>query len=304
MKIQDILTESQQVTEGPVLNKIGTAVGKGVGTLAKGVGAVAGGVAGLGRAIKKGYQAGKQTVGGAGDDDGTGDTASGTAPAAAPQTSAGTAPAGKAQPTAQTSAPAAAPAQQPQAKAARPAAAKPKTDYDRLAQAAGVQTAEPRAAANDTAYAQAQKAVRALPPEQQKELVALLQADPKVKAAMTKPAAPKTKAPAATAAQPAKRNPNNPDDLGFGFDVDTGLPLKSQAEKDANIAKRNAAAAPAAGTAEPVVKGKKKSIPKKKVAPTQAEIDADRNRIMGPTSDSVIRTQPALSESFSFFKRK
>ena len=46
--------------------------------------------------------------------------------------------------------------------------------------------------------------------------------------------------------QPAvKRNPNNPDDLGFGFDVDTGLPLKSQAEKDANIAKAEKAAATA-----------------------------------------------------------
>ena len=49
-------------------------------------------------------------------------------------------------------------------------------------------------------------------------------------------------APAPAANQPAvKRNPNNPDDLGFGFDVDTGLPLKSQAEKDANIAKADAA---------------------------------------------------------------
>ena len=68
MRIQEILIESHQLDEGPILNKIGTAVGKGVGTLAKGVGAVAGGVAGLGSAVKKGFQAGKATVGGAGDD--------------------------------------------------------------------------------------------------------------------------------------------------------------------------------------------------------------------------------------------
>ena len=67
MRIQEILIESHQLDEGPLLNKIGSAVGKGVGTLAKGVGAVAGGVAGLGSAVKKGFQAGKATVGAAGD---------------------------------------------------------------------------------------------------------------------------------------------------------------------------------------------------------------------------------------------
>jgi hypothetical protein len=70
MRINELLTESQleQLEEGPILNKIGSAVGKGVGTVAKGVGAVAGGVAGVGSAVKKGFTAGKQTVAGAGDD--------------------------------------------------------------------------------------------------------------------------------------------------------------------------------------------------------------------------------------------
>lgn len=45
---------------------IGTRIGRGVGQVAKGVGAVAGGVAGIGRALKKGYQAGANTVGGPG----------------------------------------------------------------------------------------------------------------------------------------------------------------------------------------------------------------------------------------------
>lgn len=79
MRVYEILTESKDETlqEGPILNKIGTGIGKAVGTAAKGIGAVAGGVMGLGRAIKKGYQAGKSTVGGAGDDEEETGTASG-----------------------------------------------------------------------------------------------------------------------------------------------------------------------------------------------------------------------------------
>jgi hypothetical protein len=45
---------------------IGTKIGQGIGKLAKGIGAVAGVPAGIGRAIKKGYQAGANTVGGPG----------------------------------------------------------------------------------------------------------------------------------------------------------------------------------------------------------------------------------------------
>lgn len=69
MKINEILVESEQLQEGPLLNKVGSAVGKGVGTLAKGAGAVAGGIAGIGSAVKKGFQAGKATVGSGGDTD-------------------------------------------------------------------------------------------------------------------------------------------------------------------------------------------------------------------------------------------
>lgn len=62
MKIQEVL-EKNNIQEGP-LDTIGTAVGKTVGGAAKAVGAVAGGVAGIGQQLKKGYQAGKATVGG------------------------------------------------------------------------------------------------------------------------------------------------------------------------------------------------------------------------------------------------
>lgn len=68
MKISEITSD---LNEGPILNKIGSAVGKGVGTAAKAAGALAGGVAGLGSALKKGFQAGKSTVAAAGDDDNT-----------------------------------------------------------------------------------------------------------------------------------------------------------------------------------------------------------------------------------------
>ena len=54
MKIHEILVESRQLDEGPLLNKIGSGIGKFAGTVAKGVGAVAGGVAGAGTALKKG----------------------------------------------------------------------------------------------------------------------------------------------------------------------------------------------------------------------------------------------------------
>ena len=166
MKIHEIITESQ-LQEGPLLNKIGSVVGKGVGALAKGVGAVAGGVAGLGTAVKKGFQAGKATVGGAGD--GEEPAAGGGAPAA-----------GGGAPAAGGGAPAAEP------------------------------EADPKA---DTAYAQAQKAIAGLQPEQKKEIVTMLQADPKVKAAMTaKPTKPDPAAQARIDAAPQ------------GYDGETGKP--------------------------------------------------------------------------------
>jgi hypothetical protein len=65
MRITELLTESetQYLEEGPILNKIGAVAGNAARGLAKGVGAVAGGVVGAGRAMKKGYQAGKAFVG-------------------------------------------------------------------------------------------------------------------------------------------------------------------------------------------------------------------------------------------------
>jgi hypothetical protein len=65
MRINELLTESetQHLEEGPILNKIGSAVGNAARGVANTVGAVAGGVAGAGQALKKGYQTGKAFVG-------------------------------------------------------------------------------------------------------------------------------------------------------------------------------------------------------------------------------------------------
>jgi hypothetical protein len=45
--------------------------------------------------------------------------------------------------------------------------------------------------------------------------------------------------------------------------------------------------------------GKKKPAPKKAAAPSQAEIDADRERLMGPNSESIVKKYPALSETLA-----
>lgn len=65
-KLTEQQIQAQLLAEFDAINKLGRGLGRVAGSAAKGVGAVAGGVAGLGSAVKKGYQAGKQTVGGGG----------------------------------------------------------------------------------------------------------------------------------------------------------------------------------------------------------------------------------------------
>jgi hypothetical protein len=63
--------------------------------------------------------------------------------------------------------------------------------------------------------------------------------------------------------------------------------IRKRASREANAAKQQA------------------TEPKKKpAAPSQAEMDADRERIMGVTSDSVIRTRPMMAEGFSLFRKR
>jgi len=218
MRINELLTESQlqQLEEGPILNKIGSAVGKGVGALAKGVGSVAGGVAGLGAAVKKGFQAGKEVVSGAGDDvpgaaPAAGKTAA--APARAPAAGGGA-----------TAAPAAGGTTPPSAQdinAQGPAGTAPATAQTGAAGAALAKTTaavdqQTTAKAGQTVYAQVKANVDKLDKKGKQRILQLLQKsmavpDPKpaagaAPAATTPPAAGAAAAPAAeptTAAAPA-----------------------------------------------------------------------------------------------------
>ena len=152
----------------------------------------------------------------------------------------------------------------------------------------------------------------------------MLQSDPKVKAAMAKPAAKPAAgkkaggamgamvkdlsgqkpaaAPTATSSTGGtttttatgkvhKANPNNPN-----------AAAPAGGASAAPAATPTAAPAAPAGEAPPT---KNKKVAKKKpAAPSQAEIDADRERLMGVTSDSVIRKGKVMSESFSFYRKQ
>jgi hypothetical protein len=307
MRLNEILTEDQELTEGPLLNKIGSAVGKAAGGAAKAVGAVAGGIAGLGAAAKKGFQAGKQTVAGAGDSPAAGTTQPG-APAASgggastqtpastgttsaasggppksdtpfgrlSQAAAGQDPDAPAQPAGQekpaadaTAQPAASTAQEkPQAGAEQPAAgtAQEKPATTTAAAPAAEQPAaqeKPQAnaeqpAANDAAFQKVQQNVGKLPPEQQKELMAALMADPEVKKALEQPAAEQPATTPAADAQPAAKPGRQRDARGRFISKDTPQPT---------------------------------------AAPSQAEIDADRNRIIQQQENLFRRTTKIIVEN-------
>jgi hypothetical protein len=275
MRITEILTESQleQLEEGP-LGTIGSAIGKGVGGLAKGVGAVAGGIAGIGRAAKKGYEVGKATV--AGDpvpDQPAPDSR--VAPTAQPRTAPAAAQAPTAAaPTAPVPAPATAPSATDINKAgpANTVSAKPvqgavaKQAMAKTAQALSGQTPDQ---AGQTLYAQVKSQINQLDKKGKQRLLQLLQKSISAPAPAAKPA---TKPAAAPAAGPGSATaPAGPG----------GAP---RIEPELNA---------------PTAAGKKKAAPRKPAAPSQAEIDADRQRLMGPGSESVIKKYPALSETLA-----
>jgi hypothetical protein len=251
MKLNQILTESELqkleiVKEGPLMNKLGTAVGKGIGTAAKAVGAVAGGIAGIGQAVKKGYQAGKKTVGGGGDQTSSPAATGGAAPAPSTSTTTGTQSGGTstgttATGTDQTQTPAQTPT--------KPAASKPTSNFDRLSKAAqgqdpdapANQTNTPQAATDKTTqaqpsapaatpptkpaakpqpssgYTQIQQRIDKLVPEKQQEILALLQKDAEVQKGLKQPEAE-------PAAEPKQANdqPNTSAALGQFVQQQTG----------------------------------------------------------------------------------
>lgn len=371
MRINEILTESQHLEEGPILNKIGSAVGKVAGGVAKGVGALAGGIAGIGAAAKKGFAAGKKTVAGADDEepaaDDTANTQAGSAPAA------GGAPAAQAAP---------APAQAAPAPAAS-APAKTGSAFSKLATAAaGGAPADP--AAGGTQYAQVKANIDKLDKKGKQRILGLLQkevgaapaapAKPAAGAKTAAPAKPQAGAAPAASEEPAaadsgamanmanqlggnkpntmanapvsKTNtakPGNPNAAPAApkgnYDGNTGEPISDKGRADAAAsaafdaspkgqalkAKLDAQDAAAAGQAPAAPKrtggkvaGQVSQTPgairkreatarkgkQKPAAPDQAEIDASRDRLMGVTSDSIIRTRPMMAEGFSLFRKK
>lgn len=314
MKINEILVESQQLDEGPVgdtLGKIGRGIGKVAGGVSKGVGAVAGGVAGLGTAFKKGFQSGKATVSGepdpnaattgqAGTDSQTGSKAAAGAPAGSA--------AGGGQPgsssSSSTTAAGGTPAQTTNVNVAAPGgssqAAAPTTTADinkagpqgtaaatapsgaggaainKMAQATAGQSADK---AGQTLYATVKSQVNQLDKKGKQRILQLLQKS------LTQPA------PAAPAAAPAAKPATGPGSAT----APAGPGAAPRTEPDLNAP----AAKPAAGEQPTTAAGKKKPAPRKPAAPSQAEIDADRARIMGATSDSKINTGNPLAETLA-----
>ena len=98
-------------------------------------------------------------------------------------------------------------------------------------------------------------------------------AEPTAAAPTAAPAAEPTAAPAPTT--PPKR---------------TGGRVKGQLSQDPRAVKRREANAAKTKQQAP--------------AASQAEIDADRERIMGVTSDSIVRRQPMMAEGFSLFRKR
>jgi hypothetical protein len=316
MKIHEILVESQQLDEGPLLNKIGSGIGKVAGTVAKGIGAVAGGVAGAGTAMKKGWQAGKAAVARAGDDEP--ETA---APAAEPAAGGAQQPALTGGPTAglpPAAEPVGGPTAQPAAgdvNKAGPAGTAPAKPLQGQAKVAADKTAaatagQDPAAAGQTMYAQVKANIDKLDKKGKQRILQLLQksmaaapaaAAPAAAApAAAAPAAPAAAAPAAEPAAAPAVEPTAPAAEPTAAPVTapkkTGGRVKGQLSQDPRAVKRREANAAKQQAGEP----KKQAAP----AQTQAEIDADRERIMGVTSDSIVRRQPMMAEGFSLFRKR
>lgn len=278
MKITEILIESQQqelTNEGPigdVAKKVAKGAGKAIGGVGKVAGAIAGIPGGLKRAFQQGKDASQNVIGGTGKG------------ADAPE------PVGTAVPAAQGTEPAQQPAQKPQGfiqgfkqglsgKAPQTTSAINKqgpsgTAPAKVAGGAQQQALDKTAQAtggdvektNQTVYAQVKSQINNLDKKGKQRILQLLQKSLQQTPAKpaAAPAAPAQQSAAAPAAEPAQ---------------------------------------PAAGEQPAAAAGKKKPIPKKKVAPSQAEIDADRQRVMGVTSDSVGRTGRVVAESFTFYRR-
>jgi hypothetical protein len=285
MKIEELLTESQQLQEGPV-GDVATKIAKGAGKAIGGVGKVAGAIAGIPGGVKRAFQQGKQA-----SQDVIGGTGQG---ADAPYT----APVGTARPTQQTAAPAATPAPTAQQiNQQGPSGTAPVKSISGVAKQAIQKTAQAvkgagSAKAGETLYAQVKSQVNQLDKKGKQRILQLLQKSIQ-QAPAAAPAAPKAAAPAAkpaaTATPAAQAAPVDVDAEKRKDDLyGKGVRPTTKDEKRAAFRANN----------------EKLGLSKKKPAASQAQIDADRDRLMGVTSDSVIRTGKVVAESFSLYRKK
>jgi hypothetical protein len=274
MRINELLVESQQLDEGPFTQAIGKVGGK-----------IAKGVSNIGKDLKTGFKAGYS------GEQPPADAAATTTPAAA-------APVKKAAPT--------------QAAPVQKAAGGGIIDKIKqgFAQGQGAPAAEPAAPA---ASPEAEKAAKIgvgqinkiIPTLRTRDLMSL-QANLEKTIASKKKAAPAA-APAADTANPglqaggsgsttnapadpnAKAAPPEPGDQRWYNDRVGQWGWKSKSggwqgdEFDTPAAKKPRAT--------------------KAKAPPQADIDAERERLMGVTSDSIIRKGPVMAESFSLYRK-
>ena len=133
------------------------------------------------------------------------------------------------------------------------------------------------AQAGQTLYAQVKSQINQLDKKGKQRLLQLLQKS------VAQPAAPAAAPAAAPTTGPGSATaPAGP----------SGAP---RTEPDLNAP----AAKPAAGEQPVTAAGKKKPAPRKAAAPSQAEIDADRQRLMGPNSESIVNKYPALAETLA-----
>jgi hypothetical protein len=167
-----------------------------------------------------------------------------------------------------------------------------------------------QSAAGQTMYAQVKANIDKLDKKGKQRILQLLQksmAAPAAKpaagsapaaapTATPAPAAPAAAAPEAPAAEPTAAAPTAApaaEPTAAPAPVapkKTGGRVKGQLSQDPRAVKRREANAAKTKQQAP--------------AASQAEIDADRERIMGVTSDSIVRRQPALAEGFSLFRKR
>jgi hypothetical protein len=281
MRINELLVESQQLDEGPFTQAVGKVGGK-----------IAKGIANVGKDLKTGFKAGYS------GEQPPADAAATTAPAA-------TAPVKKAAPT--------------QAAPVQKAAGGGVIDQLKkgFAQGGGEPAADTTTAApaaNPEAEKQSKIGVgqinKIIPTLRTRDLMSL-QANLEKTIASKKKAAPA--APPADAAPAA--DPANPGLQAGGSGNTTNAPADPNAK----------AAPPEAGDQrwyndrvgqwgwksksggwqgdEFDTPAAKKPRATKAKAPPQADIDAERERLMGVTSDSIIRKGPVMAESFSLYRK-